>query len=69
MYQGGLTPRSFDLVHTRFAISVIRNGLAILDHMLTLVRPSGLIFIEEASTNRATMQCFPKTEDWDRHYP
>jgi ubiquinone/menaquinone biosynthesis C-methylase UbiE len=60
----GLTPRSFDLVHTRFAISVIRNGLAILDHMLTLVRPSGLVFIEEANTH--TMQCFPKTEEWDR---
>jgi SAM-dependent methyltransferase len=60
----GLAAHSFDLVHTRFAISVIRNGLAILDHMLTLVRPSGLVFIEEANTH--TMQCFPRTEDWDQ---
>jgi SAM-dependent methyltransferase len=60
----GFTARPFDLVHTRFAISVIRNGLAILDHMLALVRPSGIVFIEEPNTH--TMQCFPKTEDWDR---
>jgi hypothetical protein len=38
--------------------------MAILDHMLSLIRPGGLIFLEEVNTH--TMQCFPKTQDWDR---
>ena len=63
-FDTGLPPRSFDLVHTRFAISVIQSGLGILDHMLTLVRPNGVVFVEEANTH--TMQCAPSTEDWEQ---
>lgn len=61
-FDTGLPPNSFDLVHSRFAISVIQNGLGILDHMLTLVRLNGVVFVEEANTH--TMQCVPTTEDW-----
>jgi ubiquinone/menaquinone biosynthesis C-methylase UbiE len=50
-FDTGLPPHSFDLVHSRFAISVIQNGLGILDHMLTLVRPNGIVFVEEANTH------------------
>lgn len=60
----GFAPASFDLVHTRFALSVIPDGLGILDHALTLVRPGGVMFVEEANT--ATMECAPRTADWDR---
>ena len=60
----GLSEQSFDLVHCRFALSVIPNGLGILDHMVTLVRPGGVICVEEANTR--TMQCVPDTEDWRR---
>ena len=63
-FDSGLPARSFDLVHTRFALSVIQNGLGIVDHMLTLVRPGGVVFVEEANTR--TMQCVPSTPDWDR---
>ena len=63
-FNSGLAARSFDLVHTRFAVSVIQNGLGIVDHMLTLVRPGGVAFVEEANTR--TMQCVPATPDWDR---
>ena len=56
-------PASFDLAHTRFALSVIESGLGILDHMLTLVRPGGLMFVEEANTH--TMECSPTHADWD----
>ncbi len=63
-FDSGLAPGSFDLVHSRFALSVIQNGLGILDHMLTLVRPSGVLFVEEANTY--TMECSPPTADWDR---
>ena len=63
-FDTGFGPASFDLVHTRFALSVIENGLGILDHMLTLVRPGGVVFVEEANTH--TMQCSPPSVDWDR---
>jgi ubiquinone/menaquinone biosynthesis C-methylase UbiE len=63
-FDSGLPTQSFDLVHTRFAISVIQNGLDILDHMLTLVRPGGVVFVEEANTH--SMQCAPSSPDWDR---
>lgn len=63
-FDSGLTTGYFDLVHTRFALSVIQDGLGILDHMLTLVRPGGIIFVEEVNTS--TMECTPATEDWDR---
>lgn len=59
----GLPAHSFDLVHTRFAISTIKDGIGILDHMLTLVRPNGIVFVEEANTH--TMQCDPTTPDWE----
>ena len=55
-FDTGLPPRSFDLVHTRFAISVIQSGLGILDHMLTLVRPDGVVFVEEANTHYDAMR-------------
>jgi ubiquinone/menaquinone biosynthesis C-methylase UbiE len=63
-FDSDLPARSFDLVHTRFAISVIQNGLGILEHLLTLVRPGGVVFVEEANTH--TMQCAPRTPEWDR---
>jgi len=59
----GLPRASFDLVHTRFAISTIQNGLGILDEAAALVRPGGVLFLEEADTR--TMACAPPTPDWD----
>ena len=63
-FASGLAEASFDLVHCRFALSVIPNGLGILDHMLMLVRPGGVVFVEEA--NVQTMECAPTDADWDR---
>jgi ubiquinone/menaquinone biosynthesis C-methylase UbiE len=60
----GLAPASFDLVHCRFALSVIPNGAAILDHMLALVRPGGIVFVQES--NARTMECSPPHPAWDR---
>lgn len=60
----GLPEASFDLVHSRFALSVIPNGLGIFDHMLTLVRPGGIVFVEEA--NVRTMECAPPDPVWNR---
>jgi ubiquinone/menaquinone biosynthesis C-methylase UbiE len=63
-FDSELPLQSFDLVHTRFALSVIQNGLGILDHMLTLVKPGGPICVEEV--NAASMECDPPSDDWDR---
>jgi len=63
-FDSGLPPRSFDLAHARFALSVIQNGLNIFDHMLTLVKPGGVVCVEEVNTT--SMACDPPSEDWDR---
>ena len=55
---------SFDLVHCRFALGVIPNGKEILNHMVTLVRPGGIVFVEEA--NVRTMECSPPDPIWDQ---
>ena len=55
---------SFDLVHCRFALGVIPNGREILNHMVTLVRPGGIVFVEEA--NVRTMECSPPDPVWDQ---
>jgi ubiquinone/menaquinone biosynthesis C-methylase UbiE len=60
----GFPEASFDLVHSRFALSVIPDGTGILDHMLTLVRPGGIVFVEEV--NVQTMECAPTDPVWDR---
>jgi ubiquinone/menaquinone biosynthesis C-methylase UbiE len=60
----GFAPASFDLVHCRFALSVIPAGTKILDHMLTLARPGGIVFVQES--NARTMECSPPHPAWDR---
>ena len=42
VFDTGLPPASFDLVHTRFALSVIPSGAEALDHLLSLLRPGGV---------------------------
>lgn len=63
-FQTGLPVQSFDLVHTRFALSVMQDGLGILDHMLTLVKPGGVVCVQEV--NATSMECDPPNDDWDR---
>ncbi|MEM7749806.1 MAG: methyltransferase domain-containing protein [Pseudomonadota bacterium] len=63
-FQSGLPAQSFDLVHARFALSVIQDGLGILDHMLTLVKPGGYVCVQEV--NATSMECDPPNDDWDR---
>ena len=63
-FQTGLPVQSFDLVHTRFALSVMQDGFGILDHMLTLVKPGGVVCVQEV--NATSMECDPPSDDWDR---
>ena len=63
-FDTGLPPASFDLVHTRFALGVIPGGAEMLDHVLSLVRPGGAVFLEEADIG--TLLCVPGHPAWDR---
>ena len=64
VFDTGLPPASFDLVHTRFALSVIPSGAEALDHLLSLLRPGGVAFLEEADV--ATLVYQPDHPAWDR---
>lgn len=61
-FASGLAPRSFDMVHARFALSVIQNGLGILEQMLTLVKPRGVVCVQEVDAS--SMGCRPSTPAW-----
>ena len=63
-FNTGLPAASFDLVHTRFALGVIPGGTGMLDHVLSLIRPGGAVFLEEADIG--TLLCVPSHAAWDR---
>ncbi len=60
----GFEPRSFDLVHTRFALSIVPGGAAMLPHLLELVRPGGVVLFEEVEWD--SVACHPENASWDR---
>ena len=60
----GLRPQSFDLVHTRFALGIVPNGIGMLSHMLELLRPGGVIFLQEVEFD--SIYCYPPHPAWDR---
>lgn len=63
-FHTGLAPASFDLVHARFALGVIPSGVDMLGHAVSLVRPGGVVFLEEADIG--TVMCVPGHVAWDR---
>lgn len=65
-FRSGLEPGSFDLVHARFALGVIPGGTGILGHALELVRPGGVLFLEEADVDGFC--CFPELPEWSAAY-
>ena len=60
-FQTSLPALSFDLVHIRFALNVIQDGLEILDHMLKLVKPGRVVCVQEV--NATSMECDPPNDD------
>lgn len=42
-------PESFDLVHVRFALGIIANGAEMLAPAIDLLKPGGVLFVEEAT--------------------
>ena len=49
LFASNLSPATFDLVHARFQVSPLGRAEDIVDTMLRLVRPGGLIVLEDPS--------------------
>jgi ubiquinone/menaquinone biosynthesis C-methylase UbiE len=63
-YNTGLSSGSFDLVHVRFVFAPVGRDDALLAEMLRLVRPGGIVAIQEPDA--APWNCFPPHESWSR---
>lgn len=63
-FQPDLSPAQFDLVHTRFAMGIIPNGAQIFDVALGLVKPGGVLFLQEGFPEPYT--CHPPCPAFDR---
>lgn len=60
----GFESSSFDLVHARFALSIVPGGAGMLGHLLELVRPGGVVFLEEVEWG--SVACHPPHPAFDR---
>jgi SAM-dependent methyltransferase len=60
----GLPRKSFDLVHSRFLLAPAGRADLFLKEMRALVRPGGLLVLEEPSSQ--PWRCFPPSDSFDR---
>jgi SAM-dependent methyltransferase len=63
-YRTGLPAEAFDLVHVRFVFAPVGRDDELLREMLRLVRPGGVIAIQEPDASSWT--CLPPRPSWDR---
>jgi SAM-dependent methyltransferase len=63
-YRTGLPAQTFDLVHVRFVFAPVGRDDELLREMLRLVRPGGVIAIQEPDASSWT--CLPPRPSWDR---
>jgi ubiquinone/menaquinone biosynthesis C-methylase UbiE len=63
-YATGLPAASFDLVHVRFLFAPAGRDEALLAEMLRLVRPGGILAVQEPDS--ASWACSPPHPAWDR---
>lgn len=63
-YRAALRPESFDLVHVRFLASTAGLVDELLRETLALVRPGGILALQEPDTD--TLNCYPAHPAWDR---
>lgn len=63
-YRTGLPAQAFDLVHVRFVFAPVGRDEELLREMLRLVRPGGIIAIQEPDAFSWT--CLPPHPSWDR---
>ena len=57
-----LPEASFDLAHCRFAASIMCNGEQLIDRLIALARPGGIVAAQECFT--ASWHCFPDHPAW-----
>jgi SAM-dependent methyltransferase len=60
----GLPRASFDLVHARFLLAVADRVDSLLQEMVALARPGGVIAVQEPVAD--TWRCHPPRPAWDR---
>lgn len=53
-------PELFDIVHSRFVLSHLPNPAGAVDPMLSMVKPGGLLIIEEMGAKKAFKEPLPK---------
>lgn len=63
-YKTDLPPASFDVVHVRFVLAPVGRDEELLREMLRLVRPGGVLAIQEPDA--ASWTCLPPHPAWDR---
>src|SRR5262249_14237410 len=63
-YTTGLPASSFDLVHVRFLFAPAGRDANLLAEMLRLVRPGGIVAIQEPDS--VAWACYPAHPTWDR---
>ena len=61
-YSSGLPASSFDLVHMRFVASAAGNPEALLQEAMRLVRPGGVVALQEPDVE--TFKCHPPPPAW-----
>jgi SAM-dependent methyltransferase len=62
-FSTGLRKKSFDLVHARFALSIVPGGSRMLAHLIELTRPGGVIFLQEVEWG--SVACYPEHPAWN----
>ena len=63
-HQSGLSPESFDLVHERFVFPHVADPSALLQEMIGLTKPGGLIILQEP--DHSSWNLWPFSEKWPR---
>jgi len=61
-YQSGIAGESFDLVHVRFVFAPVGRDQALLQEMLRLTKPGGIVAIQEPDS--AAWNCHPANPQW-----
>lgn len=63
-FNSGLPRNSFDLVHERFVFSPVGGGADLLEEMIALTKPGGIVATQE--TNHISWTFYPPCEGWTR---
>jgi SAM-dependent methyltransferase len=64
VYQSGLPRASFDLVHARFMFAPLGREESLLEEMISLTRPGGVIVSQESDASGYI--CHPPQPAWER---